>query len=164
MLHCKSSIAGKGIVRGRACRGSTGLAHVACPGAAGGGVGTARWHERGVCEMAEVLRLWSRGPRRRDDRTRLDVLEDVRGPARDGRDAVRSMDVLGTALSANRFAEAAMPVLKASVVLRRRHWSHEELNILRCQGNLLRPASKRLGSITKRSFSGAGSATKKWWP
>jgi len=136
---CRSSIEGKGIVRGCACRGTMGLAHVSCLvwqaemsvkefEDQGTGAGHTKWWQcfdcgqrfHGAVELALGWAAWKTYVSRPE--TTL---------AR-----INSMARLGVALSQSGRRAEALPVLEAKLALNRRYWSHDVQNILDAQSNV----------------------------
>ena len=84
-LHWKTK---EGLVRGCACRGTAGFAHVSCLAEQAkilrrGGGGEQFEHQDAMDAVGHVQPVRARVPRRRAVRARVGVLEDVRGAAGD---------------------------------------------------------------------------------
>ena len=136
---CKSSIEGKGIVRGCACRGTMGLAHLSC----------LVWQAETSVKEAEE---WNTGEGMRKWHKCFDCGQSFHGAVAlalgwacwkmySGRPEVdwyrfQSVGVLATALGSNGRPEEALPVLETRLALNRRHWSHDQKSILAIQDNL----------------------------
>ena len=109
----------EGLVRGCACRGGAGFAHVSCL-ARGAQVAVERdvqnrwkrWHTCGLCEQKYhgVVAV----------RARVGVLEDVRGSAGGGLGSDDAMNQLGNGLSDARHHEDALSVREAELSMLRR--------------------------------------------
>ena len=122
-------------MRGCACRGAAGVAHVSCLARQaqvvaerdGGGPGFARWHTCGLCEqryhgVVQCALGWACW------RTYVGRLE-ADWPRR------LAIEVLGNGLSAAAHYDDALPVREAELAMRRRLGDPEE-NILNTQSNL----------------------------
>ena len=129
----------EGLVRGCACRGATGYAHVSCLARlaedtgnrelrGAGGPGFVRWHTCGLCEQsyhglvacALGWACWKLY---------------VSSPPDSGLDRHFGLGVLGNGLYTARLYEDALIVMEAALATLRRLGESEE-NILACQGNL----------------------------
>ena len=132
---CMDGAAEEGLVRGCACRGAAGVAHVSCLARQAqvaverddGGPGFARWHTCGLCEqryhgVVQCALGWACW------RTYVGRLE-ADWPRR------LAIEVLGNGLSAAAHYDDALPVREAELAMRRRLGDPEE-NILNTQSNL----------------------------
>ena len=136
---CKSSIEGKGIVRGCACRGTRGVAHVACwvrqaemsvkeMEEWGTGEGILKWSKcfdcgqafHGAVKLALGWAMWKTY---------------VGRPESDGY-RVNALGTLASALRKNLQSAEALPMLEAELAYDQRYFSHDEEHILIVKSNI----------------------------
>ena len=126
-LHWKTK---EGLVRGCACRGTAGFAHVSClaeqakilcDGGRGEQFGAPNVEKRGGA-VVHVRPVRATVPRRRAVRARMGVLEDVRGAAGGGPGSVHAMKMLGNGLSRCRTPERGRVVRERGRVGHEAHW------------------------------------------
>ena len=133
---CKSSVEGKGIVRGCACRGTMGLAHLSClvrqaQVAAEPALGSGtflKWQACHDCGQdfhgAVLLALGWAAWRTYVDRPETNGFRRM------------ALAALGNGLRLNGESEAALPVIEANLALTERYWSRDENAVLAAKANL----------------------------
>ena len=145
---CRSSIEGKGIVRGCGCHSGAGLAHVACLVRAaqvsvqttdedGVGVGWTKWQKcvdcnqrfHGAVKLALGWAAWKafRGLQDADDRF---------GGVGSTYDRCQALGLLGNALRSEVSAREALPVLELALSTRKRFFSYDLHSVMVETGNV----------------------------